>query len=334
MSSTAVRSEGMLPELEDELELEEEFELAGRPAGEEEEERFLSGMAKRAIRAALGQVAGPLGAGISESEYELEGEFEFEEEYEGEGMANPLRRVYPDAMMAHLAHSAAETESEAEAEAFIGALLPVASALFKRAAPALLKAAPSIARGLGRITQALRGNEVTRGLVDALPTVVKQTAGQLANQYANGQPITAQGALRTLAGNAGKVLTSPQQRAQACHRTQVLDRRHHAQHHAHLAQQAAQLAQHSAQLAQQGAAGEAIMHPRGRTRSTRRAMPARRVRRGYGTGGYGGGYGGGYPRRRRGYPGYGGYPVPVGVPTYGVDDDFGDDAGDDLGYGE
>src|SRR5947209_1931777 len=52
-----------------------------------------------------------------EGEYEDEGEFELEDEWEGEyedegeSMANPLRRVYPDAMMEHLGHAAAEAET-------------------------------------------------------------------------------------------------------------------------------------------------------------------------------------------------------------------------------
>ena len=46
-------------------------------------------------------------------------------------MANPLRRVYPDAMMEHLGHAAAEAETEAEAEAFVGALVPLAAGLVR-----------------------------------------------------------------------------------------------------------------------------------------------------------------------------------------------------------
>ena len=62
-------------------------------------------------------------------------------------MANPLRRVYPDAMMEHLGHAAAEAETEAEAEAFIGALVPLAAGLARSAAPRLARSAPTL-RGL------------------------------------------------------------------------------------------------------------------------------------------------------------------------------------------
>src|SRR5215831_20649335 len=69
--------------------------------------------------------------GEYEDEFELEDEWEGEYEDEGEAMANPLRRVYPDAMMEHLGHAAAEAETEAEAEAFVGALVPLAAGLVK-----------------------------------------------------------------------------------------------------------------------------------------------------------------------------------------------------------
>ena len=77
-----------------------------------------------------------------EGEYELEGESEFEGELEleGEYEINPQRRVYNEALMEHLGHAAAEAETEEEAEAFIGALVPVAARLVGRAAPAVMRA--------------------------------------------------------------------------------------------------------------------------------------------------------------------------------------------------
>src|SRR5215469_11316331 len=75
-------------------------------------------------------------------EFELGDEWEGEFEDEGEAMANPLRRVYPDAMMEHLGHAAAEAESEAEAEAFVGALIPLAAGLARKAAPHVARATP------------------------------------------------------------------------------------------------------------------------------------------------------------------------------------------------
>src|SRR6516164_88070 len=58
------------------------------------------------------------------------GEAEWEGELEGEGELNPVRKVYPDAALEHLAHAAMNAESEAEAgEAFLPLIPMVASRL-------------------------------------------------------------------------------------------------------------------------------------------------------------------------------------------------------------
>src|SRR5205814_2238086 len=51
--------------------------------------------------------------GEGELETEMEGEGELE--LEGEGEVSPVQKIYADAMMEHLAHMAAEAESEQEA---------------------------------------------------------------------------------------------------------------------------------------------------------------------------------------------------------------------------
>ncbi|MEU1275429.1 hypothetical protein [Streptomyces sp. NPDC005799] len=242
--------------LESEYEYEGEYEFAGE--GEFEGEEFLSslaGLAGRAARSALGA----LGGGGSEQEYlfETEGEFEeefeeeslhhreFEEEFlheyeaegefeyeyesesEAEGMTNPLRRIYPDALMEHLGHAAAEAESEEEAEAFIGALAPIAVGLARRAAPAVIRHAPQLVRGLAGVTRTLRRNPATRPLVRALPTIAVRTAGSLARQVARGRPVTARSAARTLAGQTAAVLSDPRRRRAVLRRARTMDRRYH-----------------------------------------------------------------------------------------------------------
>ena len=144
-----------LPEFEEELEAEyegEEFDLGGVISGLLGESEY---------------------EGELEGEYELEGEWEGEYEDEGERMANPLRRVYPDAMMEHLGHAAAEAETEAEAEAFIGALVPLAAGLARSAAPHIARSTPQLVRGLSTVARTLRRNPATRPLVRALPTVTR-----------------------------------------------------------------------------------------------------------------------------------------------------------------
>ncbi|MHC3474020.1 hypothetical protein ACYF6T_35710 [Streptomyces sp. 7R007] len=232
-------------------ELEGEWENLYEGEGEE----FLSslaGLAGRAARSALGALSG----GDAEEEYLFESEGEFEEEYEeeglyegefeeeslyeyedegefesagygAEGMTNPLRRVYPDALMEHLGHAAAETESEEEAEAFIGALAPIAVGLVRRAAPAVIRSAPQLVRGLAGVTRTLRRDPATRPLVRALPTIAVRTTRSLARQVARGRPVTARSAARTLAGQTAAVLSDPRRRRAVLRRARAVDRRYH-----------------------------------------------------------------------------------------------------------
>jgi hypothetical protein len=249
-----------LPELEWELEWEGEGEFE---AESEEFFRRIAGLARRAIaspalrqvglRAARGALSGLGGVGsalgsaiggaqggalgrnlgstlgrhlsgmLPQREYEGEWEYEMESEWE----VNPIRRVYPDALMEHLGHAAAATESEEEAEAFLGALVPLAARLIPRAASTVMRVAPNLIRGVAGAARTLRANPATRPLVRALPTVVRQTTANLARQAQQGRPVTPQAAVRTLARQTSRVIGSPQRTAQAYQRSQALDRRFH-----------------------------------------------------------------------------------------------------------
>jgi hypothetical protein len=252
------------PQLEWEYEGEWEGEYEGEWEGEYEGEteaffRRLAGLAQRAARSpalrrvgltaartalrGLGDVGGALAGsggrqiGAQAGRYlsgmlpQREGEYEFEDEYEEEGEyeVNPIRRVYPAALMEHMGHAAAEAESEAEAEAFIGALIPLAARAIPRAAPSIMRAAPGLVRGLAGAARTLRSSPTTRPLVRALPTVVRRTAATIARQSAQGRPVTPQQAVRTLAQQTARVIGSPQAATQAYRRSCALDRRYHQQ---------------------------------------------------------------------------------------------------------
>jgi hypothetical protein len=247
----------VLPELEGEYEGEWEGELDGEFEGEEFFRRLaqlaqrarqsptLRNIARRARNAALGmRMAGlalhPLAEPalpaeppphVSMQEPRRRGRMvqlpDEEFEWEMEGELNPLRRVYPDALMEHLGHAAAQAESEAEAEAFLGALIPLAAQLAPRVAPAIMRAAPGLIRGVAGVARTLRRSPTTRPLVRAVPTIVRRTAANIAQQAAQGQPMTPQRAVQTLARQTAQVLSSPQQSVQAYQRSQALDRRFH-----------------------------------------------------------------------------------------------------------
>jgi hypothetical protein len=247
MSMTAYELENEYEfELEGEFEGEYEYELEGELEGEEFIRR-LAGLARSAASSpALRRVAltaarsalrgaGPVGSAVGgllpqrefefEGEFELEGEYEFEEE--GFARINPVRRVYTDALMEHMGHAAAQAESEAEAEAFIGALIPLAARLIPQAASAVMRAAPQLIRGAAAVTRTLRSNPATRPLVQAIPSIVRGTAANLAGQVARGRPITAQSAVRALAGQTQRVLSTPQTAVRTVQRARKVDGRYH-----------------------------------------------------------------------------------------------------------
>jgi hypothetical protein len=141
-------------ELEGELEGEYEGELEGEFEAETEAETeaffgSLARLAGRALRSPtlrrMAQTAVRAVLNGTQAEFELENETEFESEFEtestSEAILSPIRRVYPDALMEHFGHAAAEAESETEAEAFAAALVPLARRVATRALPRIARAA-------------------------------------------------------------------------------------------------------------------------------------------------------------------------------------------------
>ncbi|HET6499989.1 MAG TPA: hypothetical protein VFG87_04405 [Amycolatopsis sp.] len=174
-------------ELEDEFE--DEFEATARELEDELEDEFED-------------------FADSEGEFEdlvreLEAEFEGETEGEDEAFANPARRVYPDAeLMAELALQAENAETEAEAEAFLGALAPLAIQAAKWAAPKIIKHAPKLIRGAVSLGKRLWRNPATRQAVRQVPKILARTAKDVGHRYAQGQPIDGRYVSRRLVGHA------------------------------------------------------------------------------------------------------------------------------------
>jgi hypothetical protein len=180
----------------------------------------IGGTANGAAGAALGsRAASWLGGLLPQEEYEAE--------LEGELEISPIRKVYPDAMLEHLGHAAAETHSEAEAEALAGAMIPLAARIVPRAGPVLMRATPGLVCGLSGVVHGLRRNPATRPLVRVVPAIVRSTAAKIAQQASRGVPVTPQAAVRALARQTLRVLGSPQQSARAFRRSRALDRHFH-----------------------------------------------------------------------------------------------------------
>jgi len=218
---------------EHEHEFEEEFE---------EEMEHEAGLEGEGWLGAIGNVVGSL-LGEEEMEEEMEHEHEHEHEEELEHEISPIRKIYPDAMMEHLGELAAEAETEDEAaEHFLPligmaaskllpvvakAAAPLARKLLPKVARAVTKAAPRLTKGVGQIARTLHRNPTTRHLLKTVPAIARRTVGSIAHQVARGRPITARGAIRTLARQTERVLGHPHRRRHALRQHNRMERRFH-----------------------------------------------------------------------------------------------------------
>jgi hypothetical protein len=227
----------MAYEFEEELEIHPEHEHEHEHEEEMEEEmEHEAGLEGEGWLGAIGNVVGSL---LGEEEMEHEHEHEFEHERE----LNPMRKIYPDAMMEHLGELAAGAETEDEAaEHFLPligmaaskllpvvarAAAPLARKLLPKIARAVTKAAPRLTKGIGQVARTLHRNPQTRHLLKTVPTIARRTVGSLAHQAARGRVVTPRVAVRTLARQTRRVLTHPRHRALALRRHNRLERRFH-----------------------------------------------------------------------------------------------------------
>lgn len=210
------------PEIQGEFDQEWEGEFEGGQEAEAEAEWELEGEWESEFEGEF--------EGGAEFDFEAEAEFEseFESEGEGEGFVNPVRRWYPDAeLMAHLSVQAARAEREEEAEAFVGALVPLAAKLVPRAARIVARNAPTLIKGASGLLRRFRRNPATRQLVAALPVILQRTLQSLDDQARRGRRIDAQTVVATLATITGRVLRSPRSRRRAIGAVRTFDRRYH-----------------------------------------------------------------------------------------------------------
>lgn len=161
-----------------------------------------------------GVLGGTVGAGLAS--LLPDEEFEDASTCAGRGSVN--------AAMEHFGDMACRARSNAEAEAFLGALIPLVGKLVPQAAAVVRRAAPRLIRGVGSVARTLRSSPVTRGLVKSVPTIVKRTAADVAKQVAQGKPVTPKGAVRTLAKQTARTLGRPDACQAALRRCTQLNR--------------------------------------------------------------------------------------------------------------
>lgn len=221
-------------ELENGLDREFEFEFENEYESEYESEEFLGGILSKVAPMAVNAVGSLLGGGDNEFEFEDEGEpflgsiggllgegeYEFESEFESSQVSEY------EALMEHLGYMAANSESEAEAEAFLGALIPLAAkalpGIAKAASKIIPKVAPKLIQGASKIGRAMFRNRRTRPLLKTMPKIMENTVSNLTRQAAQGKPITQKCAVQTLARQTAQVLGKPKVAANVMKRSRVI----------------------------------------------------------------------------------------------------------------
>jgi hypothetical protein len=171
-------------------------------------------IARTAGKAVLSSIGGALGE--EESYFDLEASYE---DFEAEHLNGEA------AVMEVLAAQAAQADSEEDADAFIGALIPMAASLIPKLAPAAAKAGqavlPHLVSGAKNLASTLWKSPATRQLLHTVPTIARGTAATIAKQAAAGKPVTPQTAVRALAGQTAKVLQNPKRAAAVVRRSKA-----------------------------------------------------------------------------------------------------------------
>ncbi|MFL6208284.1 MAG: hypothetical protein ACJ74W_05505 [Pyrinomonadaceae bacterium] len=175
----------------------------------------LRNVAKAALPIVTQAVGGPLGGQIANvagsllGEGELEGEWEGEGEWEvvGEAPMHEAPLTHQQALGELMAAVASKAQTDAEAEAMIGAATIITLSPADRAA--LRRILPALVRGTAILTRILRRRRITRPAIRSVPAIVRRTANTLQRRAAAGQPITKRSAARAMAVQTKKVLASP-----------------------------------------------------------------------------------------------------------------------------
>jgi hypothetical protein len=193
---------------------------------EDQEDPFLGSLVSKVPWGKIAQTAGrsvmsSLGGNLGG----LLGELGEEEAFLGEASFEDFDAEHVNgetALMEVLAAQAAEAESEEEADAFIGALLPIATSLIPKIAPVAAKVGqavlPHLVSGAKNLVGTLWKSPATRQLIQTIPTIARGTAATIAKQVAAGKPVTGQTAVRALAAQTAKVLQNPKRATAAMRR--------------------------------------------------------------------------------------------------------------------
>jgi hypothetical protein len=116
------------------------------------------------------------------------------------------------AEMEALAEAIIASESEAEADAFLGAIASIASRVLPKAFSIGKKVLPGLIRGARMIVNKVGRSPEGRQIIRALPKLMRNTAADVLQKVADGKPISGDAVMRSLAGQAGRLIKNTSQR--------------------------------------------------------------------------------------------------------------------------
>jgi hypothetical protein len=151
----------------------------------------------------LSRIFGEAETEVTEMEAELFGVNEFE------GELSAHETAHEAALTEVLAAEAAHTESESEAEALLGAALPITITIMGGRRP-LRRVQPTLARANARLVRSIRASGPSGPqLLRAVPAIQRRTIASLKVAQRAGKPITPTMVARVMAGQAARVLSTP-----------------------------------------------------------------------------------------------------------------------------
>jgi len=133
-------------------------------------------------------------------------------------------------LLEHLGHAAEAAETDDEAEAFAGAMIPVAVRCEPGAEGILHFVLPVLLSGLAGAILYLRRYPRTRVLIRTLPTVVQRTVAEIIRRHGRGHFVSAQAARHIFARQMQSVLGSARPLVTVVRRSRALDGHFHRVH--------------------------------------------------------------------------------------------------------
>jgi hypothetical protein len=140
----------------------------------------------------------------------------------------PGQRAELEALLEHLGHAAVQARRGAEAQALVGAMVPVAVRLVTTTPSVLLPGIPVIVGAAAVVARALGSSANTRPFLRVLPAIVVRTLEQAAGRGTVGRAPGPADPVDVLAEETRKVLSSPESCVRIYRQSCSADRRFHS----------------------------------------------------------------------------------------------------------